>query len=76
VDAAEPLPEPTTKDLEDPAFQQYLATLFPSGKVRPDDQDFDRSLPTVTGTQRAEAYRIAQAKMMIRLYRQWRGSPN
>jgi hypothetical protein len=76
VDAAEPLSQPTTKDLEDPAFQKYLATLFPSGKVRPDDQDFDHSLPTVTGTQRAEAYRIAQANMMIRLYRHWRGRPN
>ena len=76
MDEASRLPEPTTKDLEDPAFQQYLCTLFPSGKVRPDTQDFDQSLPTVTGAQRAEAYRIAQAKMMIRLYRQWRGSPN
>jgi hypothetical protein len=76
VDEANPLPEPTLKDLEDPAFQKYLSTLFPSGKVRPDTQDFDHSLPTVTGAQRAEAYRLAQANMMIRLYRQWRGRPN
>ena len=76
MDEASPLPEPTAKDLEDPEFQKYLRTLFPSGAVRPDAQDFDQSLPTVTGAQRAEAYRLAQANMMIRLYRQWRSRPN
>ena len=62
----EPL-QPSMKDLEDPAFLEYLKKRFP-GKINPDEKDYDAS---DSGTD-AEKHRKAQARRLIRLWREWK----
>ena len=71
-------PEPTTmEDLENPVFLAWLKGRLRGRKMEPDDQDYDFSITRpVTNKEAGKLYRLAQARKMIRMYREWKASQN
>jgi hypothetical protein len=67
----EDLDRASIKDLENPAFLKYVK--FRAGQpVKPDHEDFDKTVSAHTVAERAEQYRLAQARKLLRLYREWK----
>ena len=63
-------------DITIPAFLDYVRSVFPDKRVRPDDQDFDWS-PDISTEERArKAYRRAQAQKLVRMFREWKVAQN
>ncbi len=62
----------STRDLEDPAFLAFLRERFPGRAVEPEDVDFERPTTASTSEELARRYRRAQARRLVRLYRQWK----
>jgi hypothetical protein len=67
----EDLDPASIKDLENPAFLKY-AKARAGQPIKPDDEDFDKTVSAHTVAERAEQYRMAQARRLIRLYREWK----
>jgi hypothetical protein len=63
-------------DLANLDFVKYLRRQFPDDRVRPDDQDFDLSAEVTTDEQASEQYRLADARKVIRMYREWKAAQN
>jgi hypothetical protein len=63
-------------DLANLDFVKYLRREFPDDRVRPDDQDFDLSAEVTTDEQASEQYRLADARKVIRMYREWKAAQN
>ena len=75
---------PSTEDpamipevLNDPAFVEYVHTMFPTG-VEPDDQDLPPGCwaGKLTDKHAAELYSMAQAARLLRLRAEWEASQN
>ena len=64
--------EPTMQDLEDPLFLKWLDNYTQGKPVRPVAVDFDPNARLVTAEQRAEQYRLAHSRAMVRLWRAWK----
>jgi hypothetical protein len=58
-------------ELENADFLRWLQRTKP-GPVCPDDEDFDTHAAFGTTAEFADEYRLAQAKKLVRLFRQWR----
>jgi hypothetical protein len=56
--------------MHDPRFMAYVKehTGLP---MRPDPEDYDRSVAEETEAEQAHQYRMAQARKLLRLYRRW-----
>jgi hypothetical protein len=69
------------KDLHDPRFVQWLRATQPS-PIEPDTKDFDAvraeyKIPQIAPKEvHADAYRLAQASKIMRLWEQWQASQN
>jgi hypothetical protein len=63
------------KDLEDPAFLEHVRQQFP-GPVRPDDEDYDMTARPQTTEEEADQYWVAQARKLMRMYREWKAGKN
>src|SRR5207237_5460600 len=63
--------DPDPSQLNDPAFLAWLHQL--PQPVRPDGRDYDLAAEAVTVEELANQYRHAQARKLLRLYRQWQG---
>ena len=68
--------DPTMEDLEDPRFLRWLDNYTQGKPIRPDAVDFDPNARLVTAGQRAEQYRLAQARARVRLWRAWKAGTN
>jgi hypothetical protein len=66
----------TITDLANMDFLRYLRREFPGDKVLPDDQDFDLSVDVTTDVQARAEYRRAQARKVIRMFREWTAARN
>lgn len=64
------------KDLEDPAFVRHLQDSVHGGKIEPDNEDFDPLAPCGTKEEAAAAYRVAQAKKLMRMWGEWKAKQN
>jgi hypothetical protein len=66
----------SVKDLEDPAFLRYArntpGVFDEKGHVIPQDQDYDLSAKPTTIQEQANQYRLACARRLIRLWREWK----
>jgi hypothetical protein len=58
--------------LRDPDFLEQLRAAFPDGRILPDEEDFDLEINPQTDSECAEEYRLAQAKRVTRLWREWK----
>jgi hypothetical protein len=58
------------EDLKDPSFLAYVRGLFPEG-IEPDEGDLDRDAPARSTEEAISAYKAAQRRKLIRLYREW-----
>ena len=59
--------------LENPEFRQFLAALYPHGPVKPRKHNYDRNAVVATKEEKAKQRRLAQARRIIELYREWEG---
>jgi hypothetical protein len=64
------------KDLMNPAFLEFVREQFPDSPVRPDAQDYDSGAIARTNEEAAGLYREAQARKLMRMYKQWEASLN
>jgi hypothetical protein len=62
--------------ITDPAFVDYVRSMFPDKRVCPDDQDFDLSADISTEERARKAYRRAQAQKLVRMFREWKVAQN
>jgi hypothetical protein len=76
VDTVLEFDQESIRDLENPAFLEYLRQQGIVGRINPDSEDFDWSAPAQTNKERAEQYRLAQARRLIRMYRDWKAKGN
>ena len=60
-------------DLTDPKFLGWIDKVH-GGRIEPDPQDFDHSADARLLHQQAEQYRLAQARKLMRLYKEWNAS--
>ena len=63
-------------DIENPGFVEHVLREFPDDRVLPDDQDFDVSVNVSTDIQIVEQYKLAQARNVVRMYREWKAAQN
>jgi hypothetical protein len=63
-------------DITNPAFVDYVRSVFPDKCVCPDDQDFDLSADISTEARAKKAYRRAQAQKLVRMFREWKVAQN
>jgi hypothetical protein len=61
----------TMKEQENPDFDAWLKAKF-RGPIKPEKQDYDWSVDAKTEAERADQYRLAQARCMVRLYVAWK----
>src|SRR5262249_39929861 len=68
----------TTKmaDPYEPAFLAYLEAETGGKPVKPDDEDFDLKARPVTEAEQAHEYRLAQARKILRLHKEWKANQN
>ena len=70
--------EPTSADLGDPRFYEWVNITY--GHVKPDPQDYptmtpnDQQRASVDDEYAAYQYKLAVANKMIRLWREWKKS--
>jgi hypothetical protein len=62
-------------ELHDPAFHAYVRQRV-GMPVTPDEEDFDWTAPAHTQAEQAHQYRLAQARKLLRLYREWKAGQN
>jgi hypothetical protein len=67
--------ELTMKPLEDPGFMAYLQRIN-ALPIQPEAEDFDQDATANTKQPSAHQHRIAQARKIIRVYRQWKATQN
>src|SRR5262249_7857199 len=60
------------KDLMDAEFVEHVRLAFPDDRVIPDDQDYDFLVDVSTDDEADEQIRFAQARKLMRMYRQWK----
>ena len=63
--------DPTFEELFSREFNDYVMARFP-GMIEPDAEDFDETIPVVMEREQANTYRLAIARKMIRLCREWK----
>jgi hypothetical protein len=63
------------KELADPAFQDWVKTRD-GWPVTPEKQDIDTSTPADSDAEAAHQYRLAQARKVVRLFREWKAQQN
>jgi len=59
--------------LQEPAFLRYIDQQV-AAPIEPDDEDLDKSANPTTVKEQANEYRLAQARKLLRLYRQWKAT--
>jgi hypothetical protein len=59
------------EQLENPHFQRWLRGNHGSQPIKPDDEDYDWDTQAESEAERAEQYRLAQARKLKRLWHQW-----
>jgi hypothetical protein len=65
--------DPTIEELSSPEFNLYLMARFP-GMIEPDEQDFDQIGDGESHWEPAHRYRLAIARTIIRLCREWKAT--
>jgi hypothetical protein len=63
-------------DIYDPAFLEHMQLQFASDQFVPDDEDLDLSADVSTRSRAKKAYRMAQARKLARMYRDWKAAGN
>ena len=64
---------PTLEELCSREFNDYVMARFP-GMIEPDAEDFDQTIRAETEREQANEYRLAVARKMIRLCREWKAT--
>jgi hypothetical protein len=64
---------PTRLDLENPRFLDWLNVHYP-GPITPDKDDKDPKALLTSDHEEAEQYRLAQARKIMRLWREWKAN--
>ena len=59
-------------DVTNPEFVAHVLRQFPDQRVIPDDEDFDLSADVSTESRARKEYRKAQARKIVRMYREWK----
>jgi hypothetical protein len=59
-------------DVKNPEFVKHVLREFPDSRVIPDDEDFDLSADVSTKFRARKVYRRAQARKIVRMYREWK----
>jgi hypothetical protein len=69
--------EPTRmEDLDDPAFVQHAKDLMGGGAIKPDEEDFDRTVECKTDEEAAVGYKAAQVRKLMRIWGEWKAMQN
>jgi hypothetical protein len=68
--------EPTLDDLADPRFLEWLASRIGGKPIQPDRQDHDLNAHAVTDEEGANQYRLARARKLLRLWKEWKAEAN
>jgi hypothetical protein len=63
-------------DINDPAFLEHMQMQFANDQFVPDDEDLDLSADVSTRSRAKTAYRMAQARKLARMYRDWKAAGN
>ena len=59
-------------DVTNPEFVEHVLRQFPDNRVIPDDEDFDLSADVSTKLRARKEHRKAQARKIVRMYREWK----
>ena len=67
-------PNVSVRDLEDPAFLEFVKLRFPDEHVIADPEDYHPRVINPTLEECADAMKRAQARKLLRLCREWKSN--
>lgn len=73
ADIPDPNDDITMEDIKSPEFIEFVRQSE-GLPVRPDEQDYDRTIMPVTEEQMVSEYQLATARKIKRLCRQWKAT--
>jgi hypothetical protein len=63
-------------EINNPLFLEHVRQVFPKERIIPDEEDFDLFEDTSTYERVKKAHRHAQARTLVRMFREWRAAQN